>query len=91
MIHAARARRAVGAILALSLLMLGVQRHHHASLRDDASCVACHVHSQRAMPAAEPVKLEPPTLVALETQEPQQEEPEQQQLPIPRAQGPPRV
>jgi hypothetical protein len=83
-------RRGVCAGIALALLILVVQQHHHTSLTENASCVACAVRAQSATPTSAPVVVEAPVLLALDLcLDQSQQQPSSLPAPTPRAQGPP--
>jgi hypothetical protein len=90
MVRRERTLRIPACALALVLLALFAQRHHHARL-EGTGCVACVVRVLRATPSEPPAQIAPPVLLAegILVDEPRQ--PGSPAVPTPRAQGPPQA
>lgn len=84
-----RAIRIAACLVALALLVLLVQPHHHAAL-NERGCVACVVRAVHATPARAPLRAPAPILTAQASRSVDPHAPHSAPAPTPRAQGPPR-
>jgi hypothetical protein len=81
-------RSALAAAVAVALLCVALQRHHHASLQQD-DCIACTMHARAAAPAQAPFALAAPLLFVQSAPKADVAQPRSLVDPVPRAQGPP--
>jgi len=90
MVRARTAFRIAACALALVLLALFAQRHHHARL-EERGCVACVLRVLHATPSEPPAQIAPPVLLAEGILVDQPRQPGSPAVPTPRAQGPPQA